>query len=263
VNLKLSKPLAIVDLETTGLRVESDRIVEISVLLFGAEGARVSKTRRVNPGIPIPPEATAVHGIRDEDVAGEPRFEQIAASLLEFLGDADLAGYNVRGFDLPLLAREFERAGRTLSLEGRAIIDAMEIFKRREPRNLAAAYLFYCGKRREGLHTADADVQACAEILEAQLARYDDLPREPAAIDGLFRPPWIDREGKFAWRGGEAVLNFGRRRGQTMRSVAEEDPSYFEWMARADFPEDAREIARRALDGEFPERRDAADGEGS
>ena len=255
--LKLTKPLAVIDLETTGLNVESDRIVEISVLVIRPDGSRVSKTRRVNPGVPIPPEATAVHGIRDADVADEPRFAQIAAGFLEFLGDADLAGYNLRGFDLPLLTREFERAGRPLSLAGRAVVDAMEIFKRKEPRDLAAAYRFFCGKSRDDLHSADADVLACAEILEAQLARYDDLPREPAALDTLFRPPWIDREGKFAWRGGEAVFNFGKRRGQTLKAVAAEDPSYLDWMAGANFPEDAREIARRALRGEFPEQSDA------
>jgi DNA polymerase-3 subunit epsilon len=254
MHLRLTKPLAVIDLETTGLNPESDRIVEISVLLIRPDGDRVSKTRRVNPGIPIPPQATAVHGIRDADVAGEPRFGQIAAGFLEFLAGADLAGYNIRGFDLPLLAREFERAERPFSLEGRAIVDAMEIFKRKEPRDLAAAYRFFCGKSREDLHSADADVLACAEILEAQLARYDDLPREPAALDAAFRPPWIDREGKFAWRGGEAVFNFGKRRGQTLRAVAAEDPSYLDWMAGADFPEDAREIARRALRGGFPVR---------
>lgn len=254
MHLSLTKPLAIIDLETTGLDIENDRIIEISALLIRPDGSQISKTRRVNPGIPIPAEATAVHGIRDADVAGEPRFSQIAASLLEFLADADFCGFNLRGFDVPLLVREFARAERLFSLEGRAIVDVMEIFKRKEPRDLAAAYLFYCGKRRDDLHAADADVQACAEILEGQLARYADLPREPAAIDALFRPPWIDSEGKFAWRGGEAVLNFGRRRGQTLRAVAAEDPTYFEWMLNADFPEDAQEIARRVLRGEFPER---------
>ncbi len=256
MNLHLTKPLAVIDLETTGLNPESDRIVEISVLLIALDGSRVSKTRRVNPGIPIPAEATAVHGIHDSDVAGEPRFAQLAAGFLDFLDGADLAGYNVRGFDLPLLAKEFERAGRPFSLEGRAVVDAMEIFKRKETRDLAGAYRFFCGKSRDDLHSADADVLACAEILEAQVAHYDDLPREPAALDALFRPPWIDREGKFAWRGGEAVFNFGKRRGQTLKAVAAEDASYFQWMVGADFPEDAREIARRALRGEFPEPRD-------
>jgi DNA polymerase-3 subunit epsilon len=255
-NLRLAKPLAVIDLETTGLNPQSDRIVEISVLLIGVDGSRVSKSRRVHPGVPIPPGATAVHGIRDEDVAGEPRFAQIARGFAEFLGGADIAGFNVRGYDLPLLRREFERAGVPFSLEGRAVVDAMEIFKVKEPRTLRAAYRFYCGKSREDLHSAGADVLACAEILDAQLLRYDDLPREPAALDALFRADrnWIDAEGKFAWRGDEVVVNFGRLRGTALRALAETDKGYLEWILAADFPADAKEIARNALAGRFPER---------
>lgn len=244
-----------IDLETTGLDVTRDRIVEISVLLIHPDGTRVSKTRRVNPQMPIPEDATRVHGISDADVAGEPHFGQLAAGFLEFLGDADLAGYNIRAFDLPLLVREFERAGKRLALEGRSVVDAMEIFKKKEPRDLAAAFRFYCGKEREDLHAADADVLACAEILEAQLARYPDLPREPAALDALSRRgDWIDSDGKFAWRGGEPVLNFGKLRGQSLRRVAREERSYLEWMLNGDFPAEAKEIARRALANEFPTR---------
>lgn len=253
-NLMLTRALAVVDLETTGLSIDRDRIVEISVLVVAPDGTRTSKTKRVNPGMPIPPEATAVHGITDADVAGEPRFAQIAASFLEFLGDADIAGYNIREFDLPFLAREFERAGKAFSVEGRAVVDAMEIFKRKERRDLAAAYRFYCDKSREDLHSADADVQACAEILDAQLGRYADLPRDPAALDALFRrgAPGLDTGGKFAWQGAEVVVNFGKMKGVPLRRIAAEDPSYLEWMIAKDFAPDTKEIARRALRGEFP-----------
>lgn len=255
-NLKLTKPLAVLDLETTGLNPQSDRIVEISVLLIQPDGSRLSKTRRVNPGVPIPAGAAAVHGIRDEDVAGEPRFAQIARAFAEFLSGADITGFNVRGYDLPLLRHEFERAGVPFSLEGRAVVDVMEIFKTQEPRNLRAAYRFYCDKSRDDLHSADADVQACAEILDAQLARYPELPRDPAALDARFRGDrdWIDSEGKFAWRGEEAVVNFGRRRGVALRALAESDRSYLEWIVAADFPADAKEIARNALEGQFPQK---------
>ncbi len=253
-NLKLTKPLAVIDLETTGLSIDRDRIVEISVLVIAPDGTQTSKTKRVNPGMPIPPEATAIHGITDADVAAAPRFAQIAASFVEFLGDADIAGYNIREFDLPFLAREFERAEKPFSAEGRAVVDAMEIFKRKERRDLAAAYRFYCDKSREDLHSADADVQACAEILDAQLGRYDDLPREPAAIDALFRrgSPGLDTGGKFAWQGTDVVVNFGKMKGVPLRRIAAEDRSYLEWIIAKDFAPDAKEIARRALRGEFP-----------
>lgn len=253
-NLVLEKALAVIDLETTGLRVETDRIVEISVLLLRPDGTRESRTRRVNPEIPIPPEASAIHGITDADVAEEPRFSQLAAGLLEFLGDADIAGYNVAWFDLPLLAREFERAGRPFSMQGRAVVDAMAIYKRHEPRNLAAAYRFYCGRERDDLHSAGADVQACAEILEAQLGRYPDLPREPAALDAQFRrgEPGLDRQGKLTWKEGEAAINFGRMRGSTLRELVANDPSYLGWILTSDFPLDTKEIIRAALSGTYP-----------
>jgi DNA polymerase-3 subunit epsilon len=136
------------------------------------------------------------------------------------------------------------------------VVDAMEIFKRREPRNLAAAYQFYCNRSRDDLHSADADVRACAEILEAQLARYPDLPRTPEEIDAAFRSgePGLDRDGKFGWREGEAVINFGKRRGTPLREVAAFEPDFLEWMIARDFAPDAKEIARRALKGEFPQK---------
>ena len=254
-NLSLRKPLAVIDLETTGIRPDSDRIVEISVLLIRPDGTRETKTRRVNPGVPIPPDATRIHGITDADVAAEPRFPQLAGSFRDFLGDADLAGYNLRDFDLPLLVKEFERAQKPLALEGRAIIDAMVIFKRKEQRTLGAAYRFYCGKSREDLHSADADVQACAEILDAQLARYSDLPREPAALGVLCArdPDAIDREAKFVWRDGEAVLNFTRNKGATLRSLVSEDRGLLEWIAgKAAVGDEAKAIARDALAGKLP-----------
>jgi DNA polymerase-3 subunit epsilon len=182
-NLKLSRPLVFFDLETTGPDPYADRVVEISVLKVAPDGSREGRTRRINPGRPIPPEATAVHGIRDEDVRDSPQFRQIARSLLEFLEDADLAGYNVRRFDAPILDREFRDCGMDLGLSRRRVIDAMTIFHRKEPRDLSAAVRLFLGRPHEGAHSAEADVAAAAEVLDAQLERYPDLPRTVEALD--------------------------------------------------------------------------------
>jgi DNA polymerase-3 subunit epsilon len=185
--LQLDRPLVFIDLETTGTDPAWDRIVEVSVLRLDPAGTRESRTRRIDPRRPIPPEATAVHGIRDADVRGEPSFRQISRSFLRFLAGADLAGFNVRGFDLPLLDREFGDCGLDLRLAERRIVDAMTIFHRMEPRNLAAALRFYLGRELANAHSAACDVAAAAEILESQLARYPELPRSVAALDAWLR----------------------------------------------------------------------------
>lgn len=188
-SLDLARPLAVFDLETTGLDVERDRIVEIAIVKMFPDGRRERYLQRVNPGVPIPPEAARVHGIRDEDVASAPGFSEIAAEVEHLLEGADLAGFNAARFDLPLLAAEFARAGRTLPLDGRAVLDAALIFHRKEPRHLAAALRFYCGRDLAGAHSADADAEACLDILEAQLARYTDLPRDVPGLDAWCRAP--------------------------------------------------------------------------
>lgn len=183
-NLRLERPIVFVDLETTGTDPAFDRIVEIAVLRIESDGRSELRTRRVNPERPIPPEATAVHGIRDEDVREAPTFRRIARSLLAFIGDADLAGYNLRRFDLPLLERELRACRLDLELSRRQVVDVMTIFHKKEPRDLAAAVRFYLKREHEGAHGAEADVQAAAEVLDAQLAAYEDLPR---TVDGLAR----------------------------------------------------------------------------
>jgi len=253
--LALDRPLIFFDLETTGTDPATDRIVEISVLRVSPGGARESKTRRINPERAIPAEATAVHGIRDEDVRDEPTFRQIARGLLEFLGDADLAGFNVVRFDLPLLDREFRDCGLELGLGARRVIDAMTIFHRMERRDLSAAVQFYLGRSHAGAHAAEADVAATAEVLEAQLERYPDLPGSVAELDAWMRGgrlPGVDRSGKFVWQDGEAVLAFGKHQGKPLRRVAREDPGYLEWVAKSDFPPDAKQVAADALAGRFP-----------
>jgi DNA polymerase-3 subunit epsilon len=256
-NLQLERPLLFFDLETTGVDPATDKIVEISALLLAPDGTRDSKTRRVNPGRPIPPEASAVHGILDEDVRDEPTFGQIARSLLEWIGDADLAGFNIRRFDVPLLERELREAGLDLRLAERRTIDAMTIFHRRERRDLTAAVRFYLDREHVGAHSAESDVVATMEVLEAQLERYDDLPRTVEELDRLTRrgkANGVDRSGKFVWAAAGAVFSFGKHQGKTLETVAGEAPGYLEWILGSDFPPDAKKLVRNALDGDFPSR---------
>jgi len=253
-SLKLERALAFFDLETTGVDVETDRIVEISVLRVDPDGSFETRTRRVNPERPIPPEATAIHGIRDEDVRDESPFRELAGPLLKFLGDADLAGFNIQRFDVPLLDREFRDCGRDLGVAQRRIVDAMTVFHRKEPRDLTAAVAFFLGREHAGAHSAEADVVATAEVLQAQLERYSDLPRTVNGLDGWLRGDAVDRDGKFVWQNGEVVFAFGKKRGQRLRDVAAVERDYLQWMCHADFPAETRAIVRRALEGEFPRR---------
>ena len=175
-NIRLERPLVVFDLETTGKKVQTDRIVEISLLKLLPDGTNQIKTRRLNPGIPIPAEATAIHGITDADVANENYFRQIARSLATYLEGCDLCGYNIWIFDLRMLVNEFKRAEVPFSVEGRHIIDPCRIFHKREPRDLTAALRFFCRMEHEGAHGAEADVLAALLVLDGQVERYEDLP---------------------------------------------------------------------------------------
>lgn len=258
-HLALRRPLVFLDLETTGVNPASDRIVEIGLIKVHPDGRRETLTRRVNPGMPIPPASTRIHGITDADVAGAPRFAQIAAEVVGFIGDADLAGFNVQRFDIPVLHRELAMAGARLDMEGRAVVDAQVIFHRKEPRDLTAAYRYYCGRELEGAHGAQADVEACVEILDAQLAAYPDLPKGPQELADLFNPRdpnAIDPDGKFVWERGEAVLMFGPDgvRGRSLRDLAEKDRGFLEWILRKEFGPEVKAIVQEALLGRFPAR---------
>lgn len=264
-NLALDRPLAFFDLETTGTRPDADRIVEICIVVVHPDGTDTRYTRRVNPGIPIPAGATAVHGIHDADVAEEPPFGDILPEVDRLLEGADLAGFNVISYDLPLLEAEYSRAGRPFRRDGRRLVDAQRIFHLREPRTLSGAVRFYVGREHEGAHGAEADVLATVEVLDAQLERYDDLPR---SVDGLARASipedWVDAQGKIRWSGEEALLDVGKHRGRSLRDLARDDPSYLRWIAeKSDFPADTRRIIAEALEGRFPERRlpEPAEGE--
>jgi len=247
-NLKLERPLVGFDLETTGVNVDRDRIVQIALVRIEPGGARRTFETLVNPECPIPPEASAVHGITDADVRDMPTFGQIRRDVEEVLADADLAGFNSVNFDLPLLQAELRRVGSHFDFGGIRHLDAMRIFHAMEPRDLTAALRFYCGKDLVGAHGALADTEATLEILDAQIARYEAVPDE-----GRF----VDRTRKFAWTDrGEALFTFGKYQGRTLNEVAAlgDGRGYLEWMLGKDFSEEVKGILREALDGVFPRK---------
>ena len=249
-NLRLTRPLAVIDLETTGVKPLADRIVEISVLKLFPDGQRDLRTKRLNPGIPIPPEATAVHGIRDADVAGLLTFKDIAAGLNEYLLACDLCGFNIKRFDLRLLQAEFQRAGFTFSLGGRAILDAMEIFHSYERRDLTAAVRFYLDRDHTDAHSAEADVLATVQVMDAMLARYQDLPRNVTELDQQFKnPEALDSDRFFHCVDGRITFAAGKYRGLALSSIAQQDSAYLRWMLDKGFGDDTKAIVRKALQG--------------
>ena len=255
-NLKLDRPLAFIDVETTGISPYTDRIVELSILKIHPDGTEEYHSRRINPGIPIPPEATAVHGITDEDVANEPEFGRYAKGIRNFLEGCDIAGFNVIKFDLPCLETELARVGVEFSRKGQRLVDSLVIYHQRDPRNLEAAYQKYCSREMGNAHRAEEDAKASAEVLDGQLEMYQDLPRDVAGLCVLcykVEENFIDAEGKFIWSEGEAVCNFGKHKGQLLREIAADYPDYLEWITRGDFSFEVKEIAMKALEGEFPE----------
>jgi len=253
MSLDLKRPLAFFDLETTGIDPATDKIVEIAILRLDPDLSRRSVAHRVNPGRPIPKEATAVHGIADADVAASPSFRELSGSLLDLLANADLAGFNVRRFDVPLLDREFRDCGLDLALAGRRIVDVMTIFHRKEPRDLTAAVRFFLSRDHAGAHGAQADVEASLDVLHAQLAKYGDLPRTVDELDAWCNPVpagAVDRDGKFVLREGVIVFNFGKQKGRALSEVARSQRDYLEWILKQDFPDDARSLVVAALRGD-------------
>jgi DNA polymerase III subunit epsilon len=247
-NLTLVRPLVVLDLETTGVDTKSDRIVELSVLKVWPDGTRRHHTRRLNPGIPIPLTATAIHGITDADVAGAKRFEEIVDKLLTYLDGCDLCGFNFKRFDLQVLHHEVLRAGRKLHLEGRAVVDTLEIFHAKERRDLSAAVRFYCGREHDGAHQAEADVLATAEVLDAMLARHDDLPRNVAGLHEHLKDPAAVDMDNFFTRAPEGLrFSKGKHRGQPLDAIAQTAPDYLEWMLEENFFEDTKALVREAL----------------
>jgi DNA polymerase-3 subunit epsilon len=264
--LRLARPLAFIDLETTGLDPRHDRILEISVMKVmpaGPDGlgtAPIVRTQRLNPGMPIPPGATAIHGIDDQAVATAPPFAEVARSWFELLDDCDFAGFGVRRFDLPLLVAEFRRAGLRFETAERSVIDGKDIFHHKEPRTLKAAYAVYCAGELIDAHSAEADMIASRDVLVAQLSYYADLPDDVAALARIGAPQAdpdaVDSEGKLKWFAGEACINFGKNRGRSLRDLAsnEDGRGMLGWILRADFTQEVKSMVRAALDGRFPVR---------
>ena len=238
MELNLTKPICFFDLETTGVEVAKDRIVEISILKVFPNGNRESRTWLVNPEMPIPPESSAIHGITDEKVVAEPTFKELSKTIYNMIKDSDLAGYNSDRFDIPLLAEEMLRAGIDFDLGNRVTVDVQTIFHKMEKRTLEAAYKFYCDKKLEDAHSAEADTLATYEILKAQLERYDELENDIRFLgDFTQRKRNADFAGFIAYdEEGVEVFAFGKHKGKTVELVLEEEPGYFGWMLNADFP---------------------------
>ena len=245
MKLNLKRPMVFFDLETTGTNISSDRIVEISMVKVMPNGEEIVKTRRINPEMPIPAEATAVHHITDEDVRNEPTFKQLAKSLREFIQGCDFCGFNSNRFDLPLLAEEFLRAGVDVDLFKKAkYIDVQNIFHKKEERTLVAAYRFYCGKELEAAHSAAADTMATYEVLCSQLDRYDDLENSVESLSEFSsRGKTADFAGRIGYNDkGEEVFNFGKYRDQSVEAVFRKEPSYYDWIMNGDFPAYTKKI---------------------
>lgn len=238
MELNVKNPLVFFDLETTGIDMVNDRIVEICILKVFPDGKTEVKTRRVNPTIPIPAQSTAIHGITDEDVKDCPTFKEIARSLVQLIEGCDFAGYNSNKFDLPLLAEEFIRADIDFDLKKRKFIDVQTIFHKMEQRTLVAAYKFYCDKDLNNAHSAEADTVATYEVLKAQLDRYPELKND---VDFLSEYSSKTRNVDFAGRivlndKDVEVFNFGKHRGRPVVDVLSSEPGYYAWMMNGDFP---------------------------
>lgn len=238
MELKLSKPICFFDLETTGIDITKDRIVEISILKVYPNGNKESKTWLVNPTIPIPKAASDVHGITDERVAGEPTFKELAKQIHNMIKDSDLAGYNSDRFDIPLLAEEMLRAELDFDLGNRVSVDVQTIFHKMEQRTLSAAYKFYCGKDLIDAHTASADTNATYEILKAQLDRYDNLENNIKKLSEFtYRKQIADFAGFIGYNDkGKEIFTFGKHKGKRVEDIFDEEPGYFGWLLSADFP---------------------------
>ena len=238
MELKLSKPICFFDLETTGIDITKDRIVEISILKVYPNGNKESKTWLVNPTIPIPKAASDVHGITDERVAGEPTFKELAKQIHNMIKDSDLAGYNSDRFDIPLLAEEMLRAEVDFDLGNCVSVDVQTIFHKMEQRTLSAAYKFYCGKDLIDAHTASADTNATYEILKAQLDRYDSLENNIKKLSEFtYRKQIADFAGFIGYNEkGEEIFTFGKHKGKRVEDIFDEEPGYFGWLLGADFP---------------------------
>ncbi len=245
--------MVVFDLETTGTNISQDRIVEIAMVKAMPDGSIEEKCRKLNPTIPIPLETSLIHGIYDEDIKDEPTFKQVAKSLAQFLEGCDLAGFNVLGFDVPMLVEEFLRANVDFDVENRKIVDAQKIFHLMEKRNLTAAYKFYCDKELENAHSALADTQATYHVLVAQIEKYegqealdnlgkklDTIENDMGILHNLTTTNRVDLAGRIIMKEGVETFNFGKHRGKPVLETLQKEPSFYDWMMKGDFPLDTK-----------------------
>ena len=245
MSLSLQRPLVVFDLETTGINTSTDRIVEIAYIKVYPDGRRVSRSMRVNPGMPIPPESTLVHGISDADVEGLPSFADVAHDVYEDFRDADVCGFNSDRFDLPLLAEELLRCGVAADFSKTRCIDVQTIYHKMEPRTLSAAVGFYCGDTHEGAHSALADTEATLRVLEAQMEHYGD--KLPHDVDSLAEFARYHKKADLAGRiiyndKDEEVINFGKYNGRVVADVLQSDPAFYAWVMQGDFPLNTKQV---------------------
>lgn len=247
MQLKLVRPLIVFDLETTGVNILTDRIIDLYMIKVLESGDEKHLYKRLNPGMSIPEATTKIHGISDEDVQGSPSFSDVAAELNQFIGDADFAGFNSNRFDFPMLVQEFYRAGIDFETEKRKFVDAQRIFHIMEPRNLSAAYSFYCNKTLEDAHSAEADTRATWDVIKGQLERYDNLEGTVEYLHKITgQDTLVDLAGRIRKNDkGEPVFGFGKYRGQEVQEVFRKDPSYYDWMMRGEFPENTKRVITR------------------
>lgn len=240
--LQLTKPLAFIDLETTGVNPGTDRIIEIAIVKILPDGNKIVKRKLINPEMPIPKFSTDIHGITDDMIKDAPTFSKVAHELKQTLDDCDLAGYNSNRMDIPLLVEEFMRAGVDFDMKGRKLVDVQNIFHKMEQRTLSAAYRFYCDKCHDGAHSAEADAMATYEILVAQVARYPELGSTVESINKYLGDEVIvDFARRFIMDNGVEIFNFGKYKGKPVAEVLSNEPQYYDWMMKGDFPQHTKQ----------------------
>jgi DNA polymerase-3 subunit epsilon len=237
MKLQLTRPIAFIDLETTGINITTDRIVEIAIVKILQDGEKQVKRKLINPLMPIPQSSSDIHGITDEMVKDAPSFKQVANEIKQFIEGCDLGGYNSNRFDIPMLLEEFLRVGIDYTLEGKRLVDVQKVFHMMEQRTLGAAYKFYCQKTLEGAHGAEADATATWEVLEAQIERY---PQIGDTVESIVKftgeDDIVDLARRFVKEKGIEIFNFGKHKGKPVAQVLKEEPQYYDWMMKGDFP---------------------------
>lgn len=256
LSLKLDRPLVVFDIESTGTSPRKDRIIELAAIKVSPAGSEERKCWLLNPGVPIPPETTAIHGITDEIVKDCPTFADKANEIFEFFRDCDLSGFNADRFDIPCLEEEFARVGLNFAATARRHVDVQRIYHKMEPRDLTAAVKFYLGRPHEGAHGAEADAAATLEVLKAQMEKYPALPKTSAEMDEYLVPhdPLnADRNGMLRWKDGELTVNFGKKKGESLTKLMLNEPNYLRWLMKGDFDSEVRMIVKDLLEnGRLP-----------